>query len=202
MKCWSCNCSLEIPVYYFAVVRVYWLNIAFYNMWSTQTHFTQRSCRASRRSGLYNFSDVFCLGRKLRIVCVWVVLLIPPLYCCTLSVSLLQQRSHPAAGGQSDGLSVGGSRALDWDPEWPVAKYKRNKVLQFCPCSQLAFTPTAKKRIFITRALRKDAQSCSLEAGSWRCESSGMLGAYKCPLTGLFFPFQYSQVLFLKSRPH
>lgn len=63
------------------------------------------------------------------------------------TASLLQQRR------QSNGLSVGGSCALDWDPEWPGAKYKRNKVLQFRPCSQLAFSPTAKKTHIYNQSL-------------------------------------------------
>lgn len=61
------------------------------------------------------------------------------------SVGSLQQRSLAAAGRQSNGPTVGGSSALDWDPEWPGIKYKRNKVLQFCPRSQLASSLTAKK---------------------------------------------------------
>lgn len=39
-----------------------------------------------------------------------------------------------------------GSQALDWDLERLGPKYKRNKVLQFCPHSQLASSLTAQKK--------------------------------------------------------
>lgn len=104
-----------------------------------------------------------------------------------------------------------GSQALDWDLEWLGPKYKRNKVLQFCPHSQLASSLTAqkKKRVFISGALR-NLQNCCLEDGSWHCESSGMLSAYKCPLTscgGCVFAsaskkFRSEDFYFRKSRPH
>lgn len=96
--------------------------------------------------------------------------------------------------------SLLGDHVLDWDPERPCAKYERNKVLQFCPGSQLVFSPAAKKRIFITGALRKDAAVWMLGAGA--CKTSGMFRAYKCPLTGLFsFSISRSSI-FIKSRPH
>lgn len=42
-----------------------------------------------------------------------------------------------------------GSQALDWDLEWLGPKYKRNKVLQFCPHSQLASSLTAQKNVYL-----------------------------------------------------
>lgn len=58
-------------------------------------------------------------------------------------------------------------------PRW-CTKYKRNKVLQFCPRSQLASSLTVKKKkkyIYIWSL--RNFQNCSLEDGSWLHEVLG-----------------------------
>lgn len=139
----------------------------------------------------------FCFGGKQQTECVWRSRSPPPpppvLGYCGSAASLQQDDSrmgpllgdHVCWTGTRSGRaqSIKGTRCSSSVPthSWP-------------PLTQ------PKKRIFITRALRKDAQSCSLEAGSWHCESSWMLRTCKCPLTNLFFSiFRCQEFYFQKT---
>lgn len=162
-----------------------------------------RGCRTLLRSGRYSpeqqrsISEVFCYGGKQRtegMRAEAALQISPPVLGYFSSAASLQQvasRMGPLLGYH---VRWTGTRS-GW-----AQSIKGTRCSSSVPTHSWPPLPQPKKRIFITRALRKDAQSCSLEAGSWR---SAMLWAYKCPLTNLFFlNIQMSGVLFSKTRPH
>lgn len=145
-----------------------------------------------------SFSEVFCFGGKQRTECVRAkaaLQISPPVLGYCGSAASLQQADSRMGPLLGDHVRWTGTRS------GRAQSIKGTRCSSSVPAHSWPPLPQPKKRIFITTALRKDAQSCSLEAGSWRCESSAMLRAYKCPLTNLFFlNIQMSGVLFFENQ--
>lgn len=143
-----------------------------------------------------SFSEVFCFGGKQRTECVRAkaaLQISPPVLGYCGSAASLQQADSRMGPLLGDHVRWTGTRS------GRAQSIKGTRCSSSVPAHSWPPLPQPKKRIFITRALHKDAQSCSLEAGSWRCESSAMLRAYKCPLTNLFFSiFRYQEFYFRK----